>query len=56
MVKKKLLMSSTELKRKMIDAEHLFLSIRRQCDLLELNRSGYYYLPAKESELNLDLM
>ena len=56
MVKKKLLMSSSELKRKMIDAEHLSLSIRRQCELLELNRSSYYYLPAKESVLNLDLM
>jgi putative transposase len=32
------------------------LSIRRQCDLLGLNRSSFYYQPAGESELNLTLM
>jgi putative transposase len=32
------------------------VSIRRQCELLSLNRGSYYYQPASESELNLKLM
>jgi putative transposase len=32
------------------------MSIRRQCELLDLNRSSYYFLPAAESEENLRLM
>lgn len=32
------------------------LSLRRQCDLLSLHRSGVYYDPCEESELNLVLM
>jgi putative transposase len=32
------------------------LSIRRQCELLDLNRSSYYLPPATESEENLRLM
>lgn len=32
------------------------LSIRRQCELLEISRSGYYYQPAPESSENLALM
>jgi len=32
------------------------ISIRRQCDLLGLPRSSYYYEPASESEDNLRLM
>jgi putative transposase len=32
------------------------LSIRRQCELLGLNRSSYYLTPASESEENLRLM
>ena len=40
----------------MIEPDHRELSIRRQCDLLSLNRGSYYYQPARESELNLKLM
>jgi len=40
----------------MIEAGHSELSIRRQCDLLGIQRSGYYYQPRPESEYNLDLM
>jgi putative transposase len=40
----------------LIEAESIQLSIRRQCQLLGLNRSTYYYAPAGESELNLQLM
>lgn len=40
----------------MIDAKHPELSVRRQCELLGLNRSTWYYEPATESALNLELM
>jgi putative transposase len=32
------------------------LSIQEQCRLLSLSRSGYYYLPSQETELNLRLL
>ncbi len=32
------------------------LSIKRQCELLKITRSGYYYKEREESELNLELM
>ncbi len=35
---------------------HPRLSIRRQCELMGLNRSSYYYQPATENPLNLTLM
>ena len=31
-------------------------SIRRQCELLEISRTAYYYQPCPESEENLELM
>jgi putative transposase len=40
----------------MIEIAHPALSIRRQCALLGLNRSSYYYQPAAESPFNLTLM
>lgn len=40
----------------MVELNHAHLSIRRQCELLDLNRSTLYYEPATESELNLTLM
>jgi putative transposase len=40
----------------LIEPEHPQLSIRRQCELVGLNRSTYYYMPAEESDLNLQLM
>jgi putative transposase len=40
----------------MVEIAHPHLSIRRQCALLGLNRSSYYYQPATESPLNLTLM
>ena len=40
----------------MIDTNHPTLSIRRQCKLLDLSRSTYYWQPASESTLNLELM
>jgi len=40
----------------MIEAEHPVLSVRRQCDLLALARSGLSYKPQGESPENLALM
>jgi len=40
----------------LVDAEHPRLSVRRQCELLGLNRSTWYYEPAPESAENLALM
>ena len=40
----------------MVEPSHPHLSVRRQCELLDLNRSTYYYVPATESPLNLTLM
>jgi putative transposase len=40
----------------LIEADHLQLSIRRQCQLLGLNRSSLYYEPAPETPENLRLM
>lgn len=42
--------------RKMLIEVHPDISIVRQCDLLGISRSGYYYKPATESLYNLDLM
>jgi putative transposase len=39
-----------------VDEAHPELSVRRQCELLGLNRSTFYYEPAVESEENLRLM
>lgn len=40
----------------MIDPQHPKLSIRRQCQLIGLNRATYYRKPKGEPELNLELM
>ena len=40
----------------MIEPAHTQISIRRQCDLIGLNRSTYYTKPAEESVINLELM
>lgn len=40
----------------MIEPQHPALSVRRQCELLGLNRATYYYAPAEESSENLHLM
>ena len=45
-----------EQKRRLVEPGHAHLSIRRQCELLGLNRGSYYYQPARESPLNLELM
>ena len=40
----------------MIDTNHPMLSIRRQCKLLGFTRTTFYWQPAGESPLNLELM
>ena len=40
----------------MVEPEHVGLSVRRQCELLELPRSTCYYEPAGETAENLALM
>jgi putative transposase len=48
--------ASLEARRGLIDHDHQALSIRRQCELLDLPRSTFYYRPATETEENLGLM
>lgn len=43
-------------KRTMIEPTHPTLSMRRQCQLLGLNRASLYRAPAQESPFNLRLM
>ena len=40
----------------MVEPDHPRLSIVRQCELLTINRSSYYYQPIGETPLNLELM
>lgn len=40
----------------MIEPGHAEISLRRQCELLDLNRSSWYHEPIGESEFNLELM
>ncbi len=53
---KKNLPPSVDDKRGLIEPDHPVLSVRRQCELIGLNRGTYYYEPAKETPLNLTLM
>lgn len=42
-------------RRALVDNQHVF-SIRKQCDLLSIHRSGFYYNAKGESEENLKIM
>ena len=44
------------MKRRLVDPTHPSLSLRRQCSLLGLARSSFYYTPAQASEEDLVLM
>jgi putative transposase len=55
LVKKKPI-GSIEEKRALIELEHSTISIARQCELVDLARSSYYYQPMPVSEENLLLM
>ena len=41
--------------RKLVDNQHE-LSVRKQCELLSVHRSGLYYAPKGESQENLEIM
>jgi putative transposase len=47
---------SLERRRQMIDPQHARLSVQRQCRLVSISRSAFYYRPAGETPLNLTLM
>jgi putative transposase len=47
---------SIERRRQIIEPDHPELSIMRQCELVSISRSGFYYQPAGETPLNLELM
>ena len=47
---------SVEILRDQVEPCHTEPSIRRQCELLGISRSGYYYEPCPETEENLQLM
>ena len=50
-------MSLSPVRRKaLVEPDHARLSIARQCELLSLQRSAYYYQPVGESAENLELM
>ncbi|MGC8638796.1 MAG: IS3 family transposase [Isosphaeraceae bacterium] len=53
---KKKLPASADLKRSLIEPSDRHLRIRRQCELIGLNRSSYYLAPTTESEENPRLM
>jgi putative transposase len=48
--------AAADRKRELIGLDGSDLSIRRQCELIDLNRSTYYLSPAVESAENLRLM
>ena len=56
MAKKKSSNLSIVQKRSLIEPVNDLISIDRQCDLLGLNRSSYYYQPMGESPMNLEIM
>ncbi len=47
---------SLERRRQMIEPEHPQLPVVRQCELVSINRSGFYYRLKGETALNLELM
>lgn len=49
-------MSKSRKQRRELVDKNSKLSITRQCELLELHRSGAYYRPKQETDLNLALM
>ena len=53
---KKKLPYSTDHQRELIEPGHRLLSLRRQGELIGLNRASYYDQPTPESALNLALM
>jgi len=40
----------------MVEKDNPEVSVKKQCEILSIQRSGLYYKPCEESELNLELM
>ncbi|MGP8320879.1 MAG: IS3 family transposase [Methanosarcinaceae archaeon] len=53
---KKNLICSVDLKRQCVDPSHSRIPITRQCDLLGIGRSGYYYQSTRDDSYNQYLM
>ena len=49
-------MSKSKKERRDLVSKKSGLSVVRQCELLDIHRSGVYYRPVGESALNLELM
>jgi len=47
---------SVDRRRQVIEVNHSTLSLTRQCELVSMARSSYYYRPKNESGFNLELM
>ncbi len=47
---------SRDRRKALISVEHSRLSVVRQCELVDISRSSYYYTPSGESRFNLELM
>jgi putative transposase len=47
---------SLDRRKSLVEPKHSRLGIARQCELLAINRSTYYYQPTGENALNLELM
>ena len=47
---------SLDRRREVIDPAHPALSVVRQCELVSISRSGFYYQPVGETPANLALM
>lgn len=47
---------SRDRRKALISVEHSRLSVVRQCELVDISRSSYYYTPSGESEFNLELI
>ena len=55
-LKKKLKENRTMKERQELVNKEEVMSIRKQCEVLSVNRSGLYYAPVGESEENLEIM
>ena len=55
-LKKKAVVKPLAERKRLIEADHAHLSISRQCRLLSMARSSYYYSPQEWSRQDLDLM
>ena len=47
---------SLDRRRELVDPTHPALSVVRQCELMSISRSGFYYQPVGETPANLALM